>query len=49
MITLKEVYIHINSACMYCLKPMNVVHCKLCLVLMPASDNACSVQNKMLK
>ena len=33
---------HINSACMYCLKPMNIVHCKECLVLMPAaSDNAC--------
>ena len=24
----KVYYIHINSACMYCLKPMNIVHCK---------------------
>ena len=45
MITLKKVYIHvhINSACTYRSKQINVVHCKLCmcLVLMPVSDNAC--------
>ena len=28
---------HINCACTYCLKPMNIVHC---LVLMPASGSA---------
>ena len=34
----------------YCIKPMNVnvVHCKFCLVLMPApDDHACSVQNNI--
>ena len=46
MITLNKTY---NSACACCLKPMNTVHCKLCLVLMHLSMHACSVQNKMLR
>ena len=27
-ITLNKVYMHIYSACTYCLKPMNIVRCK---------------------